>query len=78
MFTMMSFIKYVAYESEHFFFLVKVYFSKNCHDRINMRSLSMKFRDKLMPMVCVFNILGSSYSWNFRLITVLSPDRVGV
>lgn len=31
-----------------------------------------------MPMVCVFNIRGSSNSWNFRLTTVLPPGRVGI
>lgn len=35
--------------------------------------LSIKFRDKLMPVFCVF--LGSSHSWNFRLILILSPDK---
>lgn len=42
MFTMMSF-KHVAYESKHFF-LVKIYFSKNCHDRINVRSFEYEIQ----------------------------------
>lgn len=54
-------------------FLVKMYSSKT-HSRINVRSfLSMKFRDKFMPTVCVFRIPGSSHAWNFRLILVLIP-----
>lgn len=71
MFTMMSF-KYVAYESKHFFKL-KYILVKTVMIELMWEVLSMKFRDKLMPMVCLqyprqqpfmeFQINNSFVSW---------------
>lgn len=64
------FLNYLDHKSKHFFF----FSNKLSWWYYRGEILNMKFRDNLLPVVCVFNIVSSSHSCNFRLTPILFPD----
>lgn len=54
-------LNYLDYKSKHFFFFVKkLDTSKTVVMVLPWEILNIKFRDKLLPVVCVFSIVSSS------------------
>lgn len=64
-------LNYLDHKSKHFFFFFP---NKLSWWYYRGEILNMKFRDNLLPMVCVFSIVSSSHSCNFRSTPLLFPD----